>query len=193
MFYIAFDQALACSGVAIYKDGFILASQIKTNTKEPIGFRLSHLEAYWINIFDLLDPEKVFYEYVYANSTTPFESIKVLGLLEKTIAQRNIASLCLRSSSREKKSGNSWRGLLGLGSNKKELQAKLKLEGKANHNICDAIGILGAGLLYNKVIAFPDDLYKIPVNISYERDPQSLCKFFEDLRKMPRTVSSTIR
>lgn len=177
--YIAFDQALACSGLAIYSEASrsIIASQIQTSREKDIGTRLLDLEDYWNNIFDILNPKGVFYEYVYSGVNTPFESIKVLGILEKVIAQKELSSQCFRSSAKEKKSGKSWRGLLALGSDKKELQAKLRLDGKANHNICDAIGILGAGLLSQGIISLPNDLYQIPIEISYVREPKSLCEF----------------
>jgi len=178
--FIAFDQALACSGVAVYSDSKIVASQIRTNTKEDIGARLLYLESYIITTFSIY-PKKVFYEYVYPGSYTPFESIKVLGLLEKIISQNKLPSRCFRSSSKEKRSGNSWRGLLSLSSDKKDLQAKLGLVGKANHNICDAIGILGAGLLEEGIISIPNDLYHIPVEVSYVREPQSFCKLIKGI------------
>lgn len=161
--HLALDQALANSGVAFYdpinNGEKIFVDCIKTNSKATVGDRLLTIETHLRNLLAKLGYPKVYYEYVYSGKFTPYESIKVLGLLEKIIADNQLESDCYRSSAKEKKS---WRALLGVSNRKKDLQEKLGLINKVNHNISDAIGILGAGLITDGIISL-DDFYKLEI------------------------------
>ena len=68
-----------------------------------------------------------------------------------------------------------------MSSDKKDLQAKLGLAGKANHNISDAIGILGAGLLHRDVLADPEQLFDAPIIIPNGRNTQALLHCLDNL------------
>jgi hypothetical protein len=171
--YVAFDQALSNTGVAVSIDNQLIATCLSTDSKESTGDRMLRIERFVSYCFKNLCPEKIFYEYVHPGNGkgTPYESIKVLGLFEKIIADFRLPSRCFRSKAKEK---NSWRSIIETSSKKSDLQDKLGLRGKANNNITDALGILGAGLIIQNEVASPSEFYKLTETVYVERDPYSI-------------------
>ena len=170
--FIGIDQALANSGLALYseQDQSIFVSCLRTNSKDQVGDRLSQIETYLKDLIEILDKPKIFYEYVYSGKFVPYESIKVLGLVEKIIAEYKLSSECFRSNAKEK---GSWRSILEVSNQKKDLQTKLNLQGKFNHNISDAIGILGAGLVTDGIISL-ESIYKLEIkNLTHVKQGSS--------------------
>lgn len=180
--YIGLDQSLSQTGVAVWRDGTIVVTEIKTDAQQPHGQRLLHLES---SLRLLLERSAdLFWEYVFAAGHVPYESMRVLGLVEKLAAEYGMEGYCFRSGGKEGKrsSGHkSWRFRVGVSSDKKDLQAKLGLAGKANHNISDAIGILGAGLLHRDVLADPEQLFDAPIIIPNGRNTQALLHCLDNL------------
>ena len=158
---VGIDQAIAQTGVAIYtpcREGEVFIDCFKTSSKDNVGTRLYQLETYLETLILKLDSPIICYEYVYCKRFVPYTSLKVLGIVEKLIAEYNLESYCFRSQAREE---GSWRNILNLTSSKKDLQNKLGL--KYNHNITDAIGILGSGLIKSDRISL-DDFFKLKVS-----------------------------
>lgn len=165
--YIGFDQSLADTGIALYRQGKILIANLRTDRSRTTGERLLDIESHVEPLLSL-QPTAVFYEYAFRVN----ESIKIWGLFEKMLAQVGCSTICFRTQAKE---NGSWRKRIGVSSRKRELQDKLGLSKhssrgiQANNNASDAVGILAAGLLAYRVFQSFDEICQLPIIKSHVR------------------------
>lgn len=148
---LSLDQALANTGVILYKDKVIQKiTTIKTNNKELIEDRLIAILKNTEKLIEENNIDKVLMEKVY----TPRGSagawhllLMVEAVLKVHIKRLGISIETIETSIKCK---HSWKYLLNLKNDKKEmLKLARQFYPKINEHEADALGILFAGLVIN--------------------------------------------